>query len=411
MSVVVTPVRLPSYRLHKPSGQAVVTLGGKDFYLGKWNSKASRQEYDRLICEWLAGGRASPPGEEASSLTVAELCLRYWQFAKGYYRKDGRPTAEVAGIRVTLRMLRTAYGSKPVSEFGPLALKVVRQTMLDQGHCRRYANANTARIKRMFKWGVAEELVPSSVLHALQAVPGLRRGRTQAREPDPIQPVDDEVVEATLPHLPTIVGDMVRLQRLCGCRPGEVCMIRPCDVDTSGEVWLYQPESHKTEHHGHGRIICLGPKAQDVLRPYLLREKTAYCFSPAESERKRRAANHEARKTPLSCGNRPGTNRKRKPKKNPGDRYDACSYRRAIHRAVDLANQKRQNAVKQGGPQPRRLPRWSPNRLRHAAATEIRKQFGLEAAQVALGHRQADVTQIYAERNLTLAAEVARKIG
>jgi len=82
---VAAPVRLPSYRLHKPSGQAVVTLGGKDFYLGKWNSKASRQEYDRLIGEWLAGGRVSPPGEETSGLTVAELCLRYWQFAKGYY--------------------------------------------------------------------------------------------------------------------------------------------------------------------------------------------------------------------------------------------------------------------------------------------------------------------------------------
>lgn len=411
MSVVVTPVRLPSYRLHKPSGQAVVTLGGKDFYLGKWNSKASRQEYDRLIGEWLAGGRTSPPGEETSGLTVAELCLRYWHFAKGYYLKNGRSTSGLDEYRQSLRLLRELYGHSLAAGFGPLALKAIREKMVKSGLSRGVVNHRIARIKRVFKWAVAEELVPPSVFHGLAAVEGLRRGRTQAREPDPIQPVDDEVVEATLPHLPTIVGDMVRLQRLCGCRPGEVCMIRPCDVDTSGEVWLYQPESHKTEHHGHGRIICLGPKAQDVLRPYLLREKTAYCFSPAESERKRRAANHEARKTPLSCGNRPGTNRKRKPKKNPGDRYDACSYRRAIHRAVDLANQKRQNAVKQGGPQPRRLPRWSPNRLRHAAATEIRKQFGLEAAQVALGHRQADVTQIYAERNLTLAAEVARKIG
>ena len=75
-------------------------------------------------------------------------------------------------------------------------------------------------------------------------------------------------------------------------------------------------------------------------------------------------------------------------------------------RAVDLANRQREKREQED-----RLPKWSPNRLRHTAATEIRRTFGLEAAQVALGHSQADVTQIYAEKDLTLAAEVARKIG
>ena len=61
--------------------------------------------------------------------------------------------------------------------------------------------------------------------------------------------------------------------------------------------------------------------------------------------------------------------------------------------------------------EPALLPEWTPNQLRHSAATEIRRQFGLEAVQVALGHAHANVTQIYAERDLTLAAEVMRKIG
>ena len=213
----------------------------------------------------------------------------------------------------------------------------------------------------------------------------------------------DDVVDATLPHLSEVVADMIRFQRLTGCRPGEVCILRPCDVDTSGDVWIYRPESHKTEHHGRERVICIGPKGQDVLRPYLLREKESYCFVPAESERKRLALLHERRRTPLSCGNRPGTNRKRHPKKKPGLRYDTGSYRRAIHRAVDLANRNRNG----DGP----LPRWSPNRLRHSAATEIRRQFGLEAAQVTLGHATADVSQIYAERDLSLAVKIMRKIG
>jgi integrase len=53
---------------------------------------------------------------------------------------------------------------------------------------------------------------------------------------------------------------------------------------------------------------------------------------------------------------------------------------------------------------------WSPNQLRHSKGTEVRREFGLEAAQVILGHAKADVTQIYAERDSKLGAEVARRV-
>jgi len=394
--------RIPSYRRHKPSGQAVVTLNGHDIYLGKWNTGASRAEYDRLIGEWLASGRYLPNGENGD-LTVAELVLRYWRFAKGYYVKNGQPSGWQQHIRLMLRLLRQSYGGTRAMDFGPLALKAVRRKLIDADHSRAYINKLVAIITRMFKWAAAEELLPSQVYEALRTVEGLRKGRTSARDAVPVRPVPDEVVQATLPHLPEVVADMVRLQRLTGCRPAEVCILRPCDVDTSGDVWIYRPESHKTEHHGRERVICIGPKGQDVLRPYLLREKESYCFVPAESEKKRLALLHERRRTPLSCGNRPGTNRRRKPKKQPGNRYTTGSYRRAIHRAVDLANRQRNGDGL--------LPRWSPNRLRHSAATEIRRQFGLEAAQVTLGHATADVSQIYAERDLSLAVEIMRKIG
>ena len=119
---------------------------------------------------------------------------------------------------------------------------------------------------------------------------GLKKGRTKAPEPEPVLPVEDTLVEATLPHLPEIVADMVRFQRLTGCRPGEVCQLRPMDLDRTGDVWTYRPGSHKTEHHGRERVIFIGPKAQAVIRPYLLRDATAYCFSPAESMQKMREA-------------------------------------------------------------------------------------------------------------------------
>jgi integrase len=109
--------------------------------------------------------------------------------------------------------------------------------------------------------------------------------RTVAREPRRVLPVPDDVVDATLPHVPSIVADMVRFQRLTGCRPGEVCQIRPCDVDRSGEVWQYRPKSHKTEHHGRERIIYIGPQAQAVLLPYLLIDSQAHCFSQDSQDR------------------------------------------------------------------------------------------------------------------------------
>ena len=185
----------------------------------------------------------------------------------------------------------------------------------------------------MFRWAAAEDLLPASVPQGLSMDAGLRKGRTEARDTKPIVPVDDATVETTLPHLPDVVADMVRFQRLTGCRPAEVCLVRSCDVDTTSDVWEYRPESHKTEHHGRERVIFIGPQGQDILRPYLLRSAESHCFSPADSEKKRRADQHENRKTPLSCGNVPGTNRKRRPKRTAGEQYDTASYRRAIHRA------------------------------------------------------------------------------
>jgi hypothetical protein len=78
---------------------------------------------------------------------------------------------------------------------------------------------------------VAEELVPPSVYHGLQAVSGLKKGRTEARETCPIRPVAEEHVEAVLPMRTPPVRAMVQVQRLSGMRPCEVVIMRPCDID------------------------------------------------------------------------------------------------------------------------------------------------------------------------------------
>jgi integrase len=65
-----------------------------------------------------------------------------------------------------------------------------------------------------------------------------------------VSAVADDVVTRTIEHLSDVVADVVRFQRLTGCRPVEVRMIRPCDLDSGDDVWACPPESHKTEHHG-----------------------------------------------------------------------------------------------------------------------------------------------------------------
>lgn len=410
---------LPKYRKHKATGQAVVTLDGRDFYLGPHRTKASKLEYDRYIGEWLANGR-SLKDYNSSGLTVAELILDYFRFVKSYYRKNGTYTSEVAATKFSLKPVRQLYSKQLARDFGPLALVAVRSRMIDQGWNRNVVNRAVGRVRRMFKWAVSKELLPPTVYQALLSVDGLRKGRCEVREGSPVLPVDDNVVQSTLEHLPQTVADMVQLQRHTGMRPGEVCSIRPCEVDRSDDVWLYRPASHKTEHHERDRIILVGPKGQQVLLRYLARDPKMECFRPCDSEEKRRAEAHANRKTPHNQGNCPGP-RKRKAKRPPGDCYCVDSYRRAIHRACDKAfphpklgykmRSSFTDAEKQELREWQKKHHWSPNQLRHTAASQIRSEYGLEEAQVILGHSNANVTQVYAERDLAKGIEVAKKIG
>ncbi|MGI6417080.1 MAG: tyrosine-type recombinase/integrase [Thermoguttaceae bacterium] len=406
--------RPPKLSHFKPRNLAYVTWKGKRHYLGKYGSAEAAAAYARFIAnlaEAAAGEEAASEPPRVGWITITELCAAYWQFAERYYQRHGRPTEQACKVKRRIRILVDHYGTLPVNEFSAKRLKVIQAALVAEGYSRVGVNERVNGIRRIFKWGTSEDLVSPAVHQALVCVPGLRKGRTEARELPPVLPVDDATVEATLPFLSTVVADMIRFQRLTGCRPGEVCGIRPMDVDRSGEVWVYRPASHKTEHHGKERFIFIGPKAQSVLMPYLLRPADAYCFSPADSEKQRLAELHAARVTPMSCGNKPGSNRVRRAKKRPGDRYTKDSYNRAITRAITAANAARKKAAAEIGVQPVLLASWSPNRLRHAAATEVRRQFGLEAAQVTLGHSKANTTEIYAERDHDLARTVALRIG
>jgi site-specific recombinase XerD len=412
----------PSYCLHKASGQAVVRIGGKDHYLGAHGSPESHAEYARLIAEWRVTEskreehRQTLPRLVEFNLTVSQVIHRYREFAKGYYVRDGKPTKELTEMRYALRPVRILYGATLAREFGPLKLKAVRQYMIDtEDLSRKVVNARVKRIKRFVKWAVSEELVPAGVFHGLATVTGLRRGRTNARETPPVKPVPDAWVDLVVPHLSPQVAAMVQLQRLTGMRPCEVVIMRACDIDMSGDVWMYEPYRHKNEWREQTRLIPLGPKAQEIIKEFLHLGIDRFLFSPRDAEEWRheqRAENRSPdRKTKIfPCElrmreKRKAAAKKRTSKRPKRDRYDVDSYRRAITYTISKLNKQREKA----GQEP--VARWYPLQLRHSRGTEIRRAYGIEAAQVSLGHTHADVTQVYAERNLELAIQIARKTG
>jgi integrase len=419
----------------RPDGRGVIRLNGVDHYLGQagdWPKgrrvppPSIQGEYQALISRWLASGRQllDPLG----GLTVNELILAYDKWAEVYYQREGQENTQLRLIRDAVRVVKDLFGREPAASFGPKKLEAVQQAMMRLDWCRNYVNEQVNRVRRMFKWGVRQELVSGNVYHALQAVPGLRRGTPHVRESKPVRALAPAVIEATLPHVPPTVQAMVRVQLLSGARPGEVCTLRACDVDMSGPIWLYRPGRHKTAHHGHQRVIALGPQAQQIVRERLTLNVQAYLFCPRASEEARNAERRKNRKTPMTP-----SQARREPKKQPKrpkrERYDETSYRNAIYRACDkafpppapLARREDETAkewLARLTPEQReelrrwRLEhRWHPNQLRHTRATEVRRQYGLEAAQVVLGHAKADVTQVYAERNLGLAERIAAEIG
>ena len=186
-------------------------------------------------------------------------------------------------------------------------------------------------------------------------------------------------------------------------------------------MWIYRPASHKTEHHGHNRVIPLGPRAQAVVSRFLKADTSAHLFSPIDAESERHARQHRRRKTPVNQGNRPGTNRRRNPARQPQERYSRDSFRRAIERGIRLAFPHpelsaipRSRLTKEQRAELKQWYRqyhWHPHQLRHTFATRIRREYGLEASKTLLGEATIAAAEIYAEQDRSRAAEIAARIG
>lgn len=346
---------VPKYSHHKGTGQAKVRIDGKDHYLGVFGSAESKQRYAEVISQWQ-NCLAAPP----VSVTVAQLTLLYLNYAKQHYRKHGKQTSEVHIIRQALKRLNRVAAKMPASDLSPRVIKKARELMIGDDLARSTINKIVGRIRRMVKWAVGEEILHPNVLVALQAVPDLKRGRSEAKETGRVTPVPDAHIDAIRDELPAAVWAMVSLQRYTGMRPGEVRIMRACDIDMSGTQWSYTPSTHKTEHHDQERVVAIGPRGQEIIKQWITLDTHAYLFHSGQ-----------------------------------GEPYERSSYRNAIVRACQRAG----------------IPQWSPNRLRHNFATDARREFGIEPTRGALGHNNLRTSELYAEKDLQMAHQIVARIG
>lgn len=270
-----------------------------------------------------------------------------------YDPRPGCPSNELSNFRDSTKGMLLLYGDLPADEIGPVQLRAVQLWMGDQDLCLSTIHGRVKRLRRIWRWAVSHTLLEPERLLAIQSVEPARLGRAS----EPVQPVSTEAFEAVLPLLGPVIGIMSKLQLLTGARPAEVCMMRGSDIDRTGEVWKYTPSRHKNQWRGQTREIFLGPKSILLIQPRL-------------------------RPGPLFLTTH-------------GTVYSTQSYGQAVRRACDRAGVKR----------------WSPNMLRHTAASRIRDQLGIEVAQAVLGHATMRSTEIYAERSERHAIEAAQRFG
>ncbi len=382
----------PAYCHHKPTNQAYVRITRPDgtretVYLGVYGTEESRAEYARVV-NGRAADEPAPriPHVEvkplpetipapARGVPVKEFVGRFMAHARTYYRlPSGEESFEVRDFELSFRELLRHYAETPVEAIGKAELKAVRDDMVKAGLSRKVVNQRIGRIKRAFMWGAEEGLVPDAVAVGLKIVRNLQRNRTEAKDhPDVVgQPVADVLAAAGQAN--PIVAGMMRLQLWTGMRPGEVVGLAPGEIDRSGLPWIADlSDRFKMAYKGLKRVVYLGPKARELLAGLARwEEPEAPVFRPSDSapDRPSLAARYSAS-------------------------YSLDSYGQAIERACKRAG----------------VEAFSPNQIRHTHATAVRRLYGLEGAQVALGHENAAVTEIYAERDLELARRIAEEMG
>ena len=352
---------------------------------GKQRAKAMK-DFKAFYDKWQDDPTTRNPNARGA-LTIRQAWERYKEHADAYYKHaDGTPTGEARKMGDAFAIVLDLYGDEPAAQFSSSKLEACQAEMVERDLSANTVNAKTRRIRAVFKWLAKREIVPVHTWHSLQTVGAVKANRSTTladkvvtpRGNEPVKPAPEQHVWQTIEHLPASIAAMVKIQLHSGCRPQDVCHLRPLDIDRSGTVWIFTPSRHKTAWRGAKRTVYLGPKAQEALQPYLERAEKldAYLFTPALAEQERNASRRDSYTPPDAAQ---GDYRDWPSYQKRRERQQAQAAKRARrfrpHWTTDTYGRAITDACDQHN-----IPRWSPGQLRHNAATRIRKEYGLEVA-------------------------------
>jgi integrase len=376
--------------LGKLGKYAVVRQGNKTIYLkdpqgrnARHGTKEALNAYNCYCAELQSNptGYIPPTGE--ADVSVRELALSFLDHLK-------ERTDEISYITYRIiidEFLLELYSGTPADEFSTTCLDLVRGAMKQSKRFNRdVLNRHTRRIISIFKWGVWKELCKESTWQKLTVIPPYKKGEPGTFEGRKRKPVSDDVLIRTIKYAVPTEAAMIKVHRLTGARPGEICNL------TVGALYLKEGKilltEHKTKAHVGERTVDLRPEAREIIAPYLAGKKPEDAvFSPRQVMTERYAAKRAGRKTNLTPSQEERNRQKsEKPKSRVGEFYNPKSYYRMVERLIKRANKAGE-----------KIPKWFPYMIRHATATADAMDSILKLAMERLGHTTPKMTENYAQ--------------
>lgn len=367
------------------NGDFFCYFGGKKVYLAREEAKAKEKLLEILRDDigQAEHGRSMAvkrdPAPPVGVVKVQEILLDFLKAHEGH--------RDFSKMKRAARGVYEMYGDMAADDFGQVAFEAVRKKFIGENLSWSYINDLMSYIKNAFRLGVENRKVPENVFFFLQIIKPLHRG--QAKTLPPRLDVPDEDIVRTLEFLSPTVRDMVVLQRISGMRPSEMFKLRACDIDTSGDVWLYCPKG-KTARFGIERNIAFGRYEQEILKRRMARKgRTEPLFAPIDAVRDRYGVKAQIDQRRV---------------RQLRETYSKDSYLRAIRRAIERGNRE----LKERGAGDH-IPHWTPYQLRHASATFLSLCMGRDAAATVLGHTSTRTTRGYDHSEKQKVVEIVRK--
>lgn len=367
-------MRTPKYRKNG-DGRAFAVYpksNGKREYFGKYGTKEAEDRYKEWLTRLLNSENLLTQEKLQSEYYTIELVLKYLDYLKGRVSP-----VRYSFIDKSIERLVNLHGREPAINIGPRVLLLYQEMMSKETYqngsvTNRYKRVTINKavkcIKRFVKWCCKFEFLPPEHYLKLEAVSNLEKGEYGVPDGSPVPPVTLKTIKNTLPYLNNVIGTMVMVQYYCGLRPGEVCNLNWGEISKEGEVWFYAPKDHKTAHIDKSLVKAIPPSAQRLILSSEIFTRNNYLFDPRIHAKK----------------------------KTDRENYLTGSYSVTVRKGS--ARAVKNDAIEKA---------WSPNQLRHAIATDIRRVLSRDKAQSYLGHTSIDTTGIYADRTREEIAEIA----